>query len=251
MIPRGARGAAPAHRSARRPSAPSRAAPPPGAPWRGTDRGHSRVPAPAPQRFPSAGPAHQTSSSGLDSELGGRRRRWRKRTGECFVTRTEREAPASGRSGRGRAWSRGPVGQVSRDFCERASAAGWYRDTWRGDAMKVRARNWRGARQKAVRLVPQEAAGKINSVDFCLFFRAASCLPRLCPERSADRQGDVRVVLFWRLLIFSFARELLRKLSSLAKMFPRCGLLRYCACSFALTPKPVRDLKKKQLVRAY
>lgn len=174
-----------------------------------------------------------------------------KRTGECFVTRTEREAPASGRSGRGRAWSRGPVGQVSRDFCERASAAGWYRDTWRGDAMKVRARNWRGARQKAVRLVPQEAAGKINSVDFCLFFRAASCLPRLCPERSADRQGDVRVVLFWRLLIFSFARELLKKLSSLAKMFPRCGLLRHCACSFALTPKPVRDLKKKQLVRAY
>lgn len=179
MIPRGARGAASAHRPARRPSAPSRAAPPPGAPWRGTDRGHSRVPAPAPQRFPSAGPAHQTSSSGLDSELGGRRRRWRKRTGGCFVTRTEREAPASGRSGRGRAWSRGPVGQVSRDFCERASAAGWYRDTWRGDAMKVRARNWRGARQKAVRLVPQEAAGKINCGFLLIFWSCVVPSPPL------------------------------------------------------------------------
>lgn len=181
MIPRGTRGAASAHRPARRPSAPSRAAPPPGAPWRGTDRGHSRVPAPAPQRFPSAGPAHQTSSSGLDSELGGRRRRWRKRTwwGGWFVTRTEREAPASGRSGRGRAWSRGPVGQVSRDFCERASAAGWYRDTWRGDAMKVRARNWRGARKKAVRLVPQEAAGKINCGFLLIFWSCVVPSPPL------------------------------------------------------------------------
>lgn len=99
--------------------------------------------------------------------------------GGWFVTRTEREAPASGRSGRGRAWSRGPVGQVSRDFCERASAAGWYRDTWRGDAMKVRARNWRGARQKAVRLVPQEAAGKINCGFLLIFWSCVVPSPPL------------------------------------------------------------------------
>lgn len=77
--------------------------------------GHSRVPAPAPLRFPPPGPAHWTSGSGLKSETGGGLRAL-ERGGGSFVTET-----GKGRAGWG--WGRGrargelrAAGQISRDL---------------------------------------------------------------------------------------------------------------------------------------